>query len=156
MVQDKKPWLNEPDYKRWRDGKTQLQCLILRAGSTGALCGYVRLPRSLAKVMGTAGRRSEPDEFGCRYPAYGAPVFRDISVHGGLTYSGAIRTKKRGAERGIWVGFDCAHWGDLTPALDEYLPFRGQVTREVHTYRDINYVTEQVRYLAQQIKELAK
>ena len=30
MVQDKKPWLNEPDYKRWRDGETQLQCLILR------------------------------------------------------------------------------------------------------------------------------
>ena len=31
-----------------------------------------------------------------------------------------------------------------------------QITREVRTYRDINYVTEQVRYLAQQIKELAK
>ena len=53
MVQDKKPWLNEPDYKRWRDGETQLQCLILRPGSMSALCGYVRLPRSLAKKMET-------------------------------------------------------------------------------------------------------
>ena len=155
MVQDKKPWLNEPDYKRWRDGKTQLQCLILRAGSTGALCGYVRLPRSLAKKMGANGLRLTPGQFGMRAPAYNLPVFRDISVHGGLTYSGGIRTKKRGRERGVWIGFDCAHFGDLTPTLDECLGGR-QITREVRTYRDINYVTEQVRYLAQQIKELAK
>ena len=155
MVQDKKPWLNEPDYKRWRDGKTQLQCLILRAGSTGALCGYVRLPRSLAKKMDTNGLRLTPDQFGMRAPAYNLPVFWGISVHGGLTYSGSIQTKKRGHERGVWVGFDCAHFGDLTPTLDEYLGSR-QITREVRTYRDINYVTEQVRYLAQQIKELAK
>ena len=46
-------------------------------------------------------------------------------------------------------------FGDLTPTLDEYLGGR-QITREVRTYRDISYVTEQVRYLAQQIKELAK
>lgn len=155
MVQDKKPWLNEPDYKRWRDGKTQLQCLILRAGSTGALCGYVRLPRSLAKKMSANGLQLTPDQFGMRAPAYYLPVFWGISVHGGLTYSGGIRTKKRGRERGVWIGFDCAHFGDLTPALDEYLGGR-QITREVRTYRDINYVTEQVRYLARQIKELAK
>ena len=154
MVQDKKPWLSEPDYKRWRDGETQLQCLILRAGSTGALCGYVRLPHSLAKKMDANGRRKSLDEFERRCPIYDSPVFRGVSVHGGLTYSGSIRTKKRGLERGVWVGFDCAHWGDLMPALDEYLG--RQITREVRTYRDINYVTEQVRYLAQQIKELAK
>ena len=55
----------------------------------------------------------------------------------------------------MWVGFDCAHFGDLTPALDEYLGER-QITREVRIYRDINYVTEHVRSLARQIKEIAK
>ena len=157
MVQDKKPWLNEPDYKRWRDGETQLMCLILRAGSTGSLCGYVRLPGSLAKKMDASGRQKSLPEFGCRRPAYDSPVFWGISVHGGLTYSGGIRTLKRGRERGVWIGFDCAHFGDLTPALDEHFALGGrQITREVRIYRDINYVTEQVRYLAQQIKELAK
>lgn len=149
MKDDAKPWLNEPDYKRWRDGKTQLMCLILRAGTTGALCGYVRLPRSLAKKMGANGLRLKPDQFGTRAPAYNSPVFWGISVHGGLTYSGGIQTFKRGRERGIWVGFDCAHWGDMAPSLALYMG-------EIHgTYRDLAYVTEQVRWLASQIKELA-
>lgn len=137
MKDDAKPWLNEPDYKRWRDGKTQLMCLILRAGTTGALCGYVRLPRALAKRA--IGRNR----------GYGVLPFASMEVHGGLTYSGRIRTTRRGRERGVWVGFDCAHWGDMAPGLALY------TGRTDGTYRGLAYVTEQVRWLASQIRELA-
>jgi hypothetical protein len=161
-MRNEKTWLNEPDYKRWRDGETQLQCLILRAGSTGALCGYVRLPKNLAKKMIRHRRRFaffSSSGRAYRRAGYDMPAFRALDVHGGLTYSGSITTRLRGKERGVWVGFDCAHFNDLTPTLDKVMERNGigaLMTQQVRIYRDINYVTNEVKALARQIKEIAQ
>lgn len=161
-MQNEKPWLNEPDYKRWRDGETQLQCLILRAGSTGALCGYVRLPKNLAKKMIRHRRKFaffSSTGRAYRRAGYDMSVLKGLDVHGGLTYSGPIATRLRGKERGVWVGFDCAHFNDLTPALDEVMERNGigaLMTQQVRIYRNFEYVTNEVRSLARQIKEIAQ
>lgn len=161
-MQNEKPWFNEPDYKRWRDGETQLQCLILRADSTGALCGYVRLPKNLAKKMIRHRRKfaffSSTGRV-YRRAGYDMQALKGLDVHGGLTYSGPVTTRFRGKERGVWVGFDCAHFNDLTPILDEVMKRNGAgalMTQRVCTYRSFEYVTNEVHSLARQIKEIAQ
>jgi hypothetical protein len=62
-------WQSEPDKKQWLDEGTGYPCLIVR-GPSGALCGYVGVPRG--------------------HPHYGKHYdHEDISVevHGGLTFS---------------------------------------------------------------------
>ena len=126
------PWSKEPDELIFVDGTTLLECKIVRGG-LGHLCGYVAVPKD--------------------HPWYGVG-YNDISqasgdyveVHGGLTFSGklTLKTKK------WWVGFDCAHLGDLVPAAR--LADHGDWDE---TYRDIGYVTNELVNLARQAKEVA-
>lgn len=53
-----------------------------------------------------------------------------------------------------WLGFDCAHSGDLCPSYDNDLRFRGE-SRYDSIYRDRAYVEDQCRSLAQQLANLA-
>src|SRR6266496_32796 len=63
------PWDNEPDRLEWRDKATGFPCLIVR-NRMGGLCGYVGVPT--------------------KHPFHGKNYDSvNISVHGGLTYSGA-------------------------------------------------------------------
>jgi len=135
-------WQEEPDKKQWTDKTTGLPCLIVR-GPVGALCGYVGI--------------------GSKHPAYGNHYDDvDIMVHGGLTFSSKCNEKSLEG-KGIchkvesgenddvwWLGFDCSHAGDICPGsfyLNNPYP---------ETYKNINYVTEEVESLALQLKELAK
>lgn len=65
----------------------------------------------------------------------------ELNVHGGITYW---------AERdGVFVvGFDCAHAYDYIPKDSERFP-----RDETETYKDIEFVTNQLENLAQQLKE---
>jgi hypothetical protein len=99
------PWTEEPDRIEWRT--LGLPCLIVR-GYTGALCGYVGLP----------------------------PTHRDYArhydsvptdhAHGGLTFagycSGHICHAPKAGETDLvwWLGFDCAHASDVSPAMQAY------------------------------------
>lgn len=60
-----------------------------------------------------------------------------VEVHDGLTYSGEMPDSDK-----WWFGFDCAHYGD-------HVPFCSLVGREV--YRDMRYVTEELKSLVDQI-----
>lgn len=60
-----------------------------------------------------------------------------VEVHGGLAYSGEMPDSDK-----WWFGFDCAHYGD-------HVPFCSLVGREV--YRDMRYVTEELKSLVDQI-----
>lgn len=154
------PWQNEPDKRQWRDEATGLPCLIVR-GPLGALCGYVGVSR--------------------RHKAYGRG-YDDVhvEVHGGLTFAGPC-TKDGNQEEHIchrvepgeddrvwWLGFDCSHAFDLSPAheaemdaiykkMDKPRPtsaFKDDPAyRDV--YRDIAYVEAEVAGLAAQLKSPA-
>lgn len=93
-------------------------CLIIKH-KWGHLCGYVGLSK-------------EHKFYGKDYD----DIYAD--VHGGVTYTGNL-----GQLNNVWyVGFDCAHAGDLVPKL-----------KMAGVYRDEAYVTEQCELLAKQLWE---
>jgi hypothetical protein len=129
------PWQDEPDLQRWVDPVTGLRCLIRRTGYIGHLCGYVKVGRG--------------------HPAYrkkrGHAVYR-LRMHGGASFAGQPSTLTY-REKGWWIGFDCAHAGDLSPGMESLLArLQFPSARPPDVYRDIEYVTNQVRYLAAQLK----
>lgn len=138
------PWQQEPDREEWRDTDTGLPCLIVRAPTTGSLCGYVGVPPG--------------------HPWHGVDYSgADASVHGGLTYSdrcaGHIcHVPAPGEPDDVWwLGFDTAHFMDYMPAraammrdLDVGMP---QYMRSA--YRDMAYVRAEVARLASQVAAAA-
>lgn len=129
-------WDSEPDKIQFADEAIGLPCLIVR-GPVGALCGYVGVPE------GHPLHGKDYDDAG------------DIDVHGGLTFANSCSPKAK-EDRGIchkpapgepdhvwWLGFDCAHSGDVCPSLD-----RADCYGE---YRDIPYVEAECRKLAKQL-----
>lgn len=129
------PWDHEPDRADWVDDTTGLPCLALRSHLFGNWCGYVLVPP--------------------RHPWHGLDDDAVVAeVHGGLTWAGPSTTGEPAMEQicligedeqGWWLGFDCAHWGDIDPS--------GQLgLGSDETYRTLDYVTEQCRYLALQAR----
>jgi hypothetical protein len=133
------PWQDEPDKVQWIDEASGLDCLIVR-NHVGALCGYVGVP------PGHTWHGQDYDDV----PA---------DVHGGLTYANRCQEDQ---EHGIchipepgrpddvwWLGFDCAHFGDLAPGVDANVRKLG-LSERGGIYRDLAYVRAQVAYLARQ------
>jgi hypothetical protein len=97
-----------------------------------SLCGYVGVDR-------------EHPLFGVHYDD--TP---DLYVHGGLTFSGNFPDKEE-----WFFGFDCGHAGDYVPGLFVAYEQLGLPTEQFivpgDTYRDIDYVREEVKDLAKQL-----
>lgn len=137
------PWQSEPDKIQWQDETTGLPCLIVR-GPVGALCGYVGVPE------GHAAFEKGYDDI-------------DVSVHGGLTFARPCQVSERLNEEHLvchvpdpgepdnvwWLGFDCAHAGDVCPRYREY-----GISLDIFEhgeYRDLSYVRTECQQLAQQL-----
>src|SRR5260221_8568664 len=123
------PWQNEPDRIEYEH--LGFPCLIVRVDHSGHLCGYVAVPPG--------------------HPWHGAD-YNDVSadVHGGLTYgdtcAGRIcHVPKPGEPDNVfWLGFDCGHCDDMSPAYPRHLK-RG-------IYRTVSYVRSEIESLAAQAK----
>lgn len=122
------PWDVEPDEIAWYYASVDLWCRALRqrAPGCGFWCGYVGVK---------AGHRL----YGVHYDDINA------DVHGGLTYSGYL--DEIGVDRRWWIGFDCAHAGDLMPFST--FGFDGD------EYKNTQFVMHQCISLAHQIHQLA-
>lgn len=110
-------WQHEPDKIQWVT-RAGMAGLIVRSPASGGLCGYVGVPQG--------------------HPAYGLgyqDVEGDVEVHGGLTYSGACsgsichEPEAHEVNSIWWLGFDCGHAWDLSPALRAMM-------RSIHRGRD--------------------
>lgn len=147
------PWLTEPDKVQWTDDATGYPCLIVR-NRMGALCGYVGLSPG--------------------HPNYGAG-YDDVAVdvHGGLTYAAGCRgdvesesichIPEPGQPDNVWwLGFDCAHYMDLSPQMAAMwkpggayhtagLAARLPRISTSETYRDVAYVRAECASLALQL-----
>lgn len=128
------PWQNEPDAVRWTDDDTGYTCLILRGPKEiGHLCGYVGVPSG--------------------HPAFGKDYDNvDVDVHGGLTYAGH-NAPNQDHDRYYWLGFDCAHAGDLCPAI---VAWQHDGYGKDVVYRNLAYVTAECQSLAKQLKAMEK
>ena len=117
-------WQGEPDKKLWLDESTGYPCRIVRHGDLGHLCGYVGVP---------------PD-----HPAF-ENNYDDVDVecHGGLTYDNF-------SQRVWWLGFDCAHFRDISPGR----ALRFSAAESGASYKTLSYVESECRKLAKQLKEL--
>lgn len=121
------PWETEPDFALFTH--RAITCAIIRVPHSGHLCGYIGVPEW--------------------HPWHGQDYDSiEASVHGGLTYA-ASDLPRTETVTGIswWIGFDCAHSGDMMPFLDNSLRFSGD------TYRDLEYVKNECRYLVDQMLE---
>lgn len=141
------PWTHEPDKIVWVDRATKLDCMVVR-NHLGGLCGYVGLSR--------------------KHPWYGKDYDSvDAEAHGGLTFAATCQedgpvchVPRRGRPHDVWwLGFDCAHAGDLLPGMlatfDELRIERPGVLQDYETYKDLNYVVSEVEELARQCADVA-
>lgn len=151
------PWDDEPDKRQWQDPATGLPCLIVRNARFGNLCGYVGVDESHPFFA---------QEYG--------EVDMGIEVHGGLTYDGFCNPGEESEaichvpgpgepDHVWWLGFDCAHGFDLSPAMAARMKAIGLPDEQEdqpefpgfpkQKYRDIAYVTAECTELARQLHE---
>jgi len=125
-----KEWLKEPDEAKFEHAG--FKCLILRNEDLKHLNGYVALPKG--------------------HPCYGKTWLNiDVSVHGGITFNEKGDGKKWEKEY-WWIGFDTGHSGDYSPGLEEKIPDFYQGSCLTAEYRNIHYVIQETKRLAEQLK----
>lgn len=117
-----------------------LKCYMRRHLTLGHWCGYVQIPEN-SKLSNAKTYYYTDSELGL---SDYEEAINNILVHGGITYSGD--RKKDGS---IWWGFDCGHAGDVSPFL-ETSAFPDAI------YRDKEYVIEECKNLARQIKKISE
>lgn len=132
------PWDKEPDKAIWIDPVTGYHVSIVRT-HTGALCGYVMVPKSHKMYK---------------------KAYDDVpyECHGGLTFGREkeqdkvpnqtiqyMPIKRLSSPKKMKVfGFDCAHYGDLSPGMALNFGNREEI------YKDWVYVKNEVEQLALQ------
>lgn len=124
------PWEAEPDEKTFIH--VGLNCTIRRHDELKHLCGYVEISK---------GHLLYQRDYNDIYTDH------NIDVHGGLTFSGSADWL--GEKDSYWIGFDCAHLDDLSPGIPVFVTKRG-------TYKNMGYVTAEVKSLAEQVATLAE
>ena len=139
------PWDSEPDRKDWKH--RGLSCLALRNHS-GTWCGYVAIPAGHPYREATSmdSPLSDPMD--------------SLLVHGGITYAskcdgGRIcHVPDDEDDDVLWVGFDCGHIMDLSPADVANGRLLG-LSSPPRSYRTLEFVIAEVEGLAIQIAEAA-
>jgi len=168
-------WDTEPDKLEWEHAG--FKCLILRTSEMKHLCGYVGLPKwhpyygkeygqCLLGCEGNVPDFHPPNErdaywYNCTFEENHPSLEKIIRVHGGLTFSQEGDGKSWDKDL-WWLGFDCAHAGDLVPGIRTLLDKEGHYMRGrigiTEVYRSISYVVKETEHLAEQltITEIAK
>lgn len=141
------PWHAEPDKVVWIDDDTGYDCMALRNHHAGSWCGYVGVPRGHAL-------------YGRSYSEGENSVEVTVNVHGGVTFSnrcergeGVMRICHDGKSHPWWFGFDTAHCFDYMPAMFAKIP--GLRSIKDCEYRTLEYVCQEVKSLAAQLRALA-
>lgn len=112
-----------------------LECLILRHSELKHLCGYVGI--SLDMLTEAEKNRSYEDW--------------DIDCHGGLTFGALGNDDSKWKKGYLWLGFDCAHLGDVVPSTD-YTQTDYTHRDSISTYKDMAFVDAQLRSMCEQLR----
>jgi len=131
-----RPWENEPDHAEWVQEVSGYKCRISRMEGSGALCGYVGIPKD--HVFWGKGYHGDNEEVD------------DISdnVHGGLTYS------EEGKDGYWYFGFDTTHADDFAPKLVELLIGFGRKDlpfTDCTKYKTWEFVEDQIHWLGKRL-----
>jgi hypothetical protein len=128
-------WENEPDFLEFIDEETNYKCFIFRHQFGGHLCAYVQIPKS-NKLYKNKLEAIEQ---------------LDFEVHGGVTFADDVFRVINAPfdfdiDDSYGVGFDCAHATDIVPY------HKALVCSEIVEYRNIEYVANECKKLAKQLK----
>jgi hypothetical protein len=138
------PWHDEPDHVDFE--AHGLPCIVHRA-NLGAWCGYVAVP---------PGHPWHGKEF-----MSGSDEPR-AEVHGGVTYTSKCQgplchVPKPGESDDVWwVGFDCAHLGDIVPGILAVSARTPSGFAQYESYKTLSYVRAETEELAKQAAEVGK
>jgi hypothetical protein len=121
----------EPHVHFGLDIKSGLYCLVLRSVYGGFFCGYVIYD----------GERI-PDAVTDNFVIHGGVTLHDDSA---FLVDRILADRPEFANMNV-IGFDCAHASDFNP-------FTHGVSLTGSTYRNFEYVVNETRYLAHQVKE---
>jgi len=131
-----RPWENEPDHAEWVQEISGYKCRISRMEGSGALCGYVGIPKG-HKYWGVI--YDEGDEE--------LDAIAD-DVHGGFTYT-------EEGDDGYWYfGFDTTHINDFAPKLVELLIDLGRKDlpfTDCMNYKTWEFVEDQIFWLGKRL-----
>lgn len=135
-------WENEPDKIQYTDPATGFPCLIVRT-TLGHLCGYV-------------GVNNQHKYFEKGYD--------EIPVDIELTYSDLCQPSTDENQHTIchipgkgetdniwWLGFDCAHLGEISPGMSFYGNENLGSMCKGEIYKNMNYVKKEISSLARQL-----
>lgn len=130
-------WDNEPD--RVDFVAQGFACMMVRA--QGHWCGYVGVPNTHIC-------------YGVDVMDWDNPHMNTLSVHGGITYtskcSGEVcHVPEPGMPHDVWwIGFDCHHHNDMSPAMVGFGFNNGGA------YRNVEYVRAETILLAEQLDRI--
>ncbi len=115
--------------------KAGLRAVVLKDEEMGHRMGYVAVPKG-------------HPTFGA---GYGSSLLSEIDVHGGLTYADGHGEYPIEAPDLWWLGYDCAHSGDLVPGLVARFGSMGQHD----VLRTLDYCERECERLAEQLSKPA-
>ena len=130
-----RPWENEPDHAEW-ENEVGYKCRISRMEGSGALCGYVGIPKghTFWGVIYDEGNEE-------------LDAIAD-DVHGGFTYT------EEGKDGYWYFGFDTTHINDFAPKLVELLIEFGRKDlpfTDCMNYKTWEFVEEQIYWLGKRL-----
>ena len=131
-----RPWENEPDHAEWVQEPSGYKCRISRMESSGALCGYVGIPKDHVFWGVTYDEGNEELD-----------AIAD-DVHGGFTYT------EEGKDGYWYFGFDTTHINDFAPKLVELLIDLGRKDlpfTDCMNYKTWEFVEEQIYWLGKRL-----
>lgn len=165
-------WNFEPDELDFADEATGLTC-AMRRGPGGHWCGYVAVPtghplhgvgygEAVKVPAGYMDRPVKADEdygvisllvasLSAKPDEHIWPLDLAVRCHGGLTYAEDHPPSGK-ADGNWWLGFDCAHAGDLCPKYDT--EHGGAFSRG--EYRNVEYVKASLAKLCSDIRALSE
>ena len=131
-----RPWENEPDHAEWVQEPSGYKCRISRMEGSGALCGYVGIPKDNVfwGVIYDEGNEE-------------LDAIAD-DVHGGFTYT------EEGKDGYWYFGFDTTHINDFAPKLVELLIEFGRKDlpfTDCMNYKTWEFVEEQIYWLGKRL-----
>ena len=131
-----RPWENEPDHAEWVQEPSGYKCRISRMEGSGALCGYVGIPKDNVfwGVIYDEGNEE-------------LDAIAD-DVHGGFTYT------EEGKDGYWYFGFDTTHADDFAPKLVELLIEFGRKDlpfTDCMNYKTWEFVEDQIHWLGKRL-----
>ncbi len=130
-----RPWEDEPDHAEW-ENEVGYKCRISRMEGSGALCGYVGIPKG-HKYWGVIYDEGDAE----------LDAIAD-DVHGGFTYT------EEGKDGYWYFGFDTTHADDFAPKLVELLIDLGRKDlpfTDCMNYKTWEFVEDQIHWLGKRL-----